>query len=833
MKIWPGRSYPLGATWDGSGVNFAIFSEHATSVELCLFDSPDAKTEFARINLPEQTDLVWHGYVPDLKPGQLYGYRVYGPYDPTHGFRFNPNKVLLDPYSKAIGRDIRWSDAMFGYTIGDPKEDLSMDERDNVAFAPLAVVADPRFRWGNDMPPKTPWHKTVIYEMHVKGFTQTHPGVPKNLRGTYAGLASRAAIKHLKRLGVTAVELMPVHTRVNERHLVEKGLSNYWGYDTMSFFSPDMRFAAAKTPNGVVQEFKEMVRKLHAAGIEVILDVVYNHTGEGNHMGPTLSLRGIDNTSYYRTVPGSSRFYMDFTGCGNTLNMTCPRVLQLIMDSLRYWVQEMHVDGFRFDLASALARELHEVDKLGAFFDIIHQDPVISQVKLIAEPWDLGEGGYQVGNFPVLWTEWNGKYRDVMRRFWKGDGGVLSEFATRLCGSSDLYEHSGRRPYASINFITSHDGFTMHDLVSYNEKHNMANGWNNTDGESNNLSWNCGVEGPTNIEPIKQLREKQKRNFLATLLLSQGVPMIRSGDEIGKTQSGNNNAYNQDNEISWLDWNLSDDQEALLKFTQKVLKIWRKNPVLQRRHFFQGRAIFDTGASDILWLAPTGKEMTPGDWNSHTMRCLGVKFNGKMIDEVDERGHEIVGETLLLLLNAHHESVAFHLPELERREHWQELVHTSPAKKGKHRYRSKEKYMLEPRSMALFQLQKTWPRFLEKFLPEPPTETSATVSSSIDEKPVSASEKLVEKPVAAVPPIAQQESPEMSEPVVGPNVIPMSAPKTSKPAEKNGKVREVDSETKTPATPLQPDEETVGKTPTLKPSDVTSPKKSVPPNETT
>lgn len=549
VRVWPGRPYPLGATWEGNGVNFAMFSANATRVELCLFDSVDSQQESYCVPLREQTDLVWHCFLPDIRPGQLYGYRVHGPYNPQQGHRFNANKVLLDPYAKAIGRGITWSDSMFGYRIGDPQRDLSFDHSDNAAHAPLAMVAAPSFRWGSDRPPRTPWHQTVIYETHVHGFTKQHPDVPEHQRGTFAGLASAASIRHLRALGVTAVELMPVHHHVDDRHLIDQGLSNYWGYNTLSFFAPDTRYAASEVRGSVV-EFKKMVRRLHRAGLEVILDVVYNHTGEGNHLGPTLSLRGIDNASYYRLTPKSGRFYMDYTGCGNTLNMLCPHVLQLIMDSLRYWVEEMHVDGFRFDLASTLARELHEVDRLGAFFDIIHQDPVLSQVELIAEPWDLGEGGYQVGNFPVLWTEWNGKYRDSVRSFWRGDGNAVSQFATRLCGSSDLYEHSVRKPYASINFITSHDGFCLKDLVSYNEKHNLQNGHGNADGDAHSLSWNCGVEGPTEDQQIRELRLKQIRNYMATLMLSQGVPMLCSGDELGRTQRGNNNTYCQDNELS-------------------------------------------------------------------------------------------------------------------------------------------------------------------------------------------------------------------------------------------------------------------------------------------
>jgi glycogen debranching enzyme GlgX len=520
MRVWPGRPYPLGATWDGGGVNFSLFSQHATCVELCLFDAPDAPRESHRIRLPEPTDLAWHGYLPDVFPGQLYGYRVHGPYEPEQGHRFNPNKIVLDPYAKAIGRDVSWGDEMFGYRIGDEREDLSLDDRDNAAIAPLAAVIDSAFTWGDDVPPAIPRHKSVIYEVHVKGFSQLHPGIPEKIRGTYAGLASEAAIAHFKRLGINAVELMPVHHRLDDRHLVDRGLSNYWGYNTLAFFAPDRRYAVSETGPESVREFKRMVHSLHAAGIEVILDVVYNHTAEGNQLGPTLSLRGIDNAAYYRLVHDQPRYYMDYTGCGNTLNMQHPRALQLIMDSLRYWVLEMHVDGFRFDLASALARELHEVDKLGAFFDIIHQDPVLSQVKLIAEPWDLGEGGYQVGNFPVGWNEWNGKYRDTIRSYWRGDSGTVSEFATRLCGSSDLYESSNRRPYASVNFVTSHDGFSLQDLVSYNDKHNEANGEDNRDGDAHNLSWNCGVEGPTRrsaSEPAARAAETELHGDVVSL----------------------------------------------------------------------------------------------------------------------------------------------------------------------------------------------------------------------------------------------------------------------------------------------------------------------------
>ncbi len=704
IRIWPGQPNPLGATWNGLGVNFAIHSEGATGVELCLFDSATAEKEAECIRLPEQTNMVWHGYLPDVRPGQLYGYRIHGPYEPRAGMRFNPNKVVLDPYAKAIGRPVRWDDSMFGYRVGDPEADLSFDERDNAASAPLAAVVDPAFTWGDDRPPRTPWHDTVIYELHVRGFSVLQGRLPKAIRGTYEALTTDTALSHLQRLGVTAVELMPVHHHSYDRHLVERGLANYWGYNTLSFFAPNVRYASSGNPSDSVREFKRMVRALHSAGLEVILDVVYNHTAEGNHLGPTLSLRGIDNRTYYRTVEGDPRYYLDFTGCGNTLNMQSPQVLQLIMDSLRYWVEEMHVDGFRFDLASTLARELYDVDRLGAFFDIIHQDPIISRVKLIAEPWDLGAGGYQVGNFPVLWTEWNGKYRDAVRRFWRGDGGMVSELASRLAGSNDLYEASGRRPYASINFITAHDGFTLHDLVSYNEKHNEANGDGNTDGESHNLSWNCGVEGPTDDPAIKDLRERQKRNLMATLLLSQGVPMISGGDEIGRTQQGNNNAYCQDNEISWTHWNLSPEQREFLAFTSRLITIRREQPVLRRRRFFRGRAVRGAEVKDIAWLEPSGNEMTDESWNAGFVRCLGVRLEGNAIDEVDERGHLIVGDTLLVLLNGHHDRIDFTLPEEGESERWVRLVDTSdPAADGEP-FEGQVRYPLEGRTVVLFKL---------------------------------------------------------------------------------------------------------------------------------
>jgi len=704
MRVWPGRPYPLGATWDGGGVNFSLFSEHATKVELCLFDSPDAERESQRVALPDQTDMAWHGYLPDVHPGQLYGYRVHGPYEPEQGHRFNPNKVLLDPYAKAIGRDLRWGDETFGYAIGDEDEDLSRDDRDNAAGAPLGAVIDTAFTWGDDAPPAVPRHNMVIYEAHVKGFSRLHPEIPDNLRGTYLGLASQPAIEHFKRLGVNAVELMPVHHRVDDRHLVDKGLNNFWGYNTLAFFAPDTRYASAGVGPESVREFKRMVHALHSAGIEVILDVVYNHTAEGNHLGPTLSLRGIDNSSYYRLVHDNPRYYMDYTGCGNTLNMQQPRVLQLIMDSLRYWVLEMHVDGFRFDLASALARELHEVDKLGAFFDIIHQDPVLSQVKLIAEPWDLGEGGYQVGNFPVGWNEWNGKYRDTVRRFWRGDEGTVSEFATRLCGSSDLYESSNRRPYASVNFVTAHDGFTIEDLVSYNEKHNEANGEDNRDGESNNLSWNCGAEGPTDDAQVIELRERQKRNLVATLFLSQGVPMLRGGDELSHTQQGNNNAYCQDNEISWLDWNLDERREDFLEFVATVAGLKRRHPVLHRPKFFQGRPIRGTDVKDIIWLDPSGEEMADEAWNAGFVRSIGVRLAGDAIGEVDEHGERLAGDTMLLLFNADGNPIDFRLPPHAAEEHWELLFDTAQRRPNRTDFPQAEPYVLQGRSVAVLRL---------------------------------------------------------------------------------------------------------------------------------
>jgi glycogen operon protein len=683
MRVWPGNPYPLGATWDGIGTNFALFSEHATKVELCLFDSPDAAMESLCVPLTERTDMVWHGYLPDTGPGQLYGYRVYGPWDPANGHRFNAAKIVLDPYAKTIGRPVRWNDSLFDArrdadgpgdgSCADGSVHRSIDARDSGAHAPLATVTDPAFSWGDDRPPRRAWHDTVIYELHVKGFSHLNDELPRRLRGTYLGLAAEPSIRRLRDLGVTAVELMPVHYRADEFAVRSRGLTNYWGYNTLSYFAPEIRFATSCSTLDTVREFKTMVRVLHAAGIEVILDVVYNHTAEGDHRGPTLSLRGIDNASYYRLQPGRPSRYEDFTGCGNTLNMQHPRVLQLMMDSLRYWVEEMHVDGFRFDLASALARELHAVDRLSAFFDIIQQDPVLSRVKLIAEPWDVGEGGYQVGNFPPGWTEWNARYRDAVRRFWRGDAGLLAEFATRLAGSSDLYSRNGRQPHASINFITAHDGFTLADLVSYHTKHNEANGEDNRDGESNNLSWHCGVEGPTDDPEIRTLRARQRRNFQLTLVVSQGVPMLSGGDEVGRTQGGNNNAYCQDNTISWTPGDVTPDDAAFRRFVERAVHLRHTQPVLRRRTFFKGRR---PGVTDVLWIAPDGRELADTDWNDQTLHALGMLLDGEGISECDEAGRRIVGDTLLILLNSGATAIDFSLPA-PRTPAWTRLIDTA------------------------------------------------------------------------------------------------------------------------------------------------------------
>jgi len=696
--VWPGQPYPLGSTWDGEGVNFALYSEHAERVDLCLFDS-SGKRETLRVQIREQTDMVWHGYLPELRPGQLYGYRVYGPYAPEQGHRFNHHKLLLDPYGKQVQGALRWSDAHFGYKVGHRQEDLSFDRRDDAIGMPKNRVIDSAFTWESDAPPKIPWHDTLIYELHVKGFTMCHPDVPAHLRGTYQGLATAPVIEYFTRLGVTAIELMPVHSFMDDRRLTERGLRNYWGYNSIGFLALEPRYLTTNS----IYEFKTMVKTLHSAGLEVILDVVYNHTAEGNHLGPTLSLKGIDNSTYYRLVADNSRYYMDYTGTGNTLNMRHPRVLQLIMDSLRYWVLEMHVDGFRFDLAATLARELHEVDRLGAFLDIIHQDPVLSQVKLIAEPWDLGEGGYQVGNFPVGWTEWNDRYRDTVRAYWKGDGGLLGDVAYRITGSSDLYAHSGRRPYASINFITAHDGFTLQDLVSYNEKHNEANGEENRDGNNNNLSWNCGAEGPTADSNIQALRAKQKRNLLATLLLSQGVPMLYAGDAIGHTQLGNNNAYCQDNATSWLNWNLQPQDRDLLAFVQRMVGLRKRHPVFHRRRFFQGRPIKGASVKDVLWLDPSGNEIGEDEWRDPSLHCLGMFLSGEGVDETDERGRKLRDENFLVLLNAHHEDVGFTLPAFAAGSRWTAWMDTSRegGLRSLETYDVGTPYPLQARSMAV------------------------------------------------------------------------------------------------------------------------------------
>ena len=655
--VWPGTAYPRGATWDGEGVNFALFSQHAEKVELCIFDD-SGRHELQRIVMRERTDDVWHCYLPEARPGIAYGYRVHGPYKPEEGHRFNPNKLLIDPYAKDLVGRLRWGDALYGYTIGSKREDLSFDRRDSAALIPKGRVLETAFTWGDDRRPNIARQDMVIYEMHVRGFTMQHPEVPADLRGTYAALATAPVIDYLQRLGITTVELLPVHSYLNDRHLAEQGLQNYWGYNTLGFFAPEMRYSASRK----VKEFKTMVKTLHSAGIEVILDVVYNHTCEGNQMGPTLSLRGVDNAAYYIVNADNRRYYDDFTGCGNTVNLEHPRALQLVMDSLRYWVEEMHVDGFRFDLASALAREGGKVENLGGFFDAIRQDPVLNRIKLIAEPWDLGHGGYQVGNFPLGWAEWNDQYRDSMRGYWKGDGGLLGEVAKRLTGSQDLYGWSGKHPHASINFVTAHDGFTLHDLVSYNDKHNEANGEGNRDGNSNNVSWNCGVEGPTDDPDVLSLRTRQKRNLLATLLLSQGVPMLLAGDESGHTQNGNNNVYCQDNALGWLDWQPDAERDALRDFTRHLVHLRRRHPSFGRRSFFRGAPLEAGRTKDLIWYRPDGEEMTPGDWDDGNARCIAMFMSGDGIADVGRRGEALLDDDFLLLFNAYHEDMAFTLP---------------------------------------------------------------------------------------------------------------------------------------------------------------------------
>jgi glycogen operon protein len=687
-------------------VNFALFSEQATKVELCLFNGPQSTKEEQRVELIQYTDQVWHAYLPDVRPGQVYGYRVHGPYRPELGLRFNPNKVLVDPYAKSVVRQTKWHGSMFGYKRGTSQDDGECDFEDNAAYAPLCAVIDPSFVWGDDAPPRIPWSETVIYEAHVKGLTARHPAVPEALRGTYAGLASEDVIDHLQKLGVTSIELMPVHQHEDEPFLLQRGLSNYWGYSTLSFFAPDIRFASSQGFMDQVREFKMMVRALHSAGMEVILDVVYNHTAEGNRWGPTLSLRGIDNLAYYR-LQEDKRRYLDFTGTGNSLNMMHPRVLQLIMDSLRYWVLEMHVDGFRFDLASTLARELYDVDRLAAFFDIIHQDPVLSQVKLIAEPWDLGSGGYQVGNFPVQWTEWNGKYRDAVRRYWRGECAVVGELATRLAGSSDLYAHSCRKPHASINFVTCHDGFTLQDLVSYEQKHNQANKENNRDGANSNLSWNCGQEGPSQNEEILVLRRRQKRNFMATLFFSIGVPMLSGGDELGRTQQGNNNAYCQDSLLSWYPWDLTSSDASFVRFVRRVSALRRSQPVFKRQNFFQGRSIHGSESKDITWLREDGEEMKHKDWLDPSRCVIGLMLGGDALNEIDERGRSIIGDTMLMLVNSNGWPVDFTLPSYTNSDEWQVMLDTRYEEglpENPKSYQSGAGYSLLEHSLALFRL---------------------------------------------------------------------------------------------------------------------------------
>ncbi|GIG24342.1 glycogen debranching protein GlgX [Cellulomonas denverensis] len=697
MRIWPGRPYPLGATYDGSGTNFALFSAVAERVELCLVDADGSER---RIDLPEVDAFVWHGYLPAAQPGQRYGYRVHGPYDPAAGHRCDPNKLLLDPYAKAIDGQIDGDPSLYSYTFGDPQ---TRNTADSAGHTMTSVVVNPYFDWGHDRPPQHEYHESVIYEAHVRGLTKLHPEVPEDIRGTYSALGHPAVVEHLTDLGVTAVELMPVHQFVHDPALADRGLTNYWGYNTIGFFAPHNGYAAYGSTGQQVQEFKAMVKALHAADIEVILDVVYNHTAEGNHLGPTLSFRGIDNASYYRLVDDDRAHYFDTTGTGNSLLMRSPHVLQLIMDSLRYWVHDMHVDGFRFDLAATLARQFHEVDRLSAFFDIVQQDPVISQVKLIAEPWDLGDGGYQVGGFPPLWSEWNGRYRDTVRDFWRGEPSTLAEFASRLSGSSDLYEHTGRRPIASVNFITAHDGFTLRDLVSYNEKHNEANGEDNKDGESFNRSWNCGVEGPTDDPEVTELRQRQSRNFLATLLLSQGVPMLAHGDELGRTQQGNNNVYCQDNELSWVDWDLDATREQLLEYTRTVVALRRDHPVFRRRRFFAGAPERggESDLRDIAWLDPCGTHMSDEQWQEAYARSVMVFLNGDAIAEPDLRGEEVVDDSFLVLFNGAPEPVTFSLPGEDYGDTWTVVLDTDSQFEAGEVKKARAELSLAPRSLVV------------------------------------------------------------------------------------------------------------------------------------
>ncbi|MCE6989736.1 glycogen debranching protein GlgX [Dyadobacter sp. CY323] len=684
VKTLPGRPYPLGATWDGKGINFAVFSENADGIELCLFQPENEAEEFMKIKIEEVTHHIWHVYIPGLEPGQLYGYRAFGPHDPENGHRFNHNKLLLDPYCKAINGSIKWDNSVFGYEFGDPEEDLSYNEGDSAGFMPKAVVIDPGFDWQGDTRLEIPYHNTVIYEVHVKGFTMMREEIPEEIRGTYAGIAHPASIQYLKDLGVTSVELMPVHHFIEDQHLLEKGLTNYWGYNTLGFFAPDNRYSSNREPGGQVREFKEMVRELHKAGIEVILDVVYNHTAEGNHMGPTLSFKGLDNAAYYRLMKDDMRHYMDYTGTGNTLNVQLPNVLALIMDSLRYWVTEMHVDGFRFDLAAALARTLHETDSLSSFFNIIHQDPVISQVKLIAEPWDIGEEGYMVGKFPTGWAEWNGIYRDQVRDFWRGSDIAMTAFAHRFTGSPDLYQSDYRRPTASINFITAHDGYTLNDLVSYHEKHNEANGEDNNDGDDSNHSWNCGVEGPTDDTQINALRARQKRNLLTTMFLSQGVPMLVAGDEFGRTQNGNNNAYCQDNEISWLDWKAADQQ--LLEFTKSLIRFCEEHPTFRRRRWFQDLPVIGSDVKDIMWFRPDGHQIPDQQWDDDIARSFGVFLNGQGIRCVDSDGNRLQDDHFYIIFHTGDEPLDFELPNEECGDEWHIVINTAENFIGENEY---------------------------------------------------------------------------------------------------------------------------------------------------
>ena len=666
VKKLPGKPYPLGATWDGLGVNFALYSAHAEKIELVLFDSPADSSPSYTIALTEHTGPIWHIYLPNLKPGQLYGYRVHGPYDPGNGYRFNPNKVLLDPYVKAIGRQLEWDDSLYGYEIGHEEKDMTFSTLDSAAYAPLGVVIEERFEWGDDRSPNIPWADTIIYETHVKGISQSHPDVPESVRGTYLGLVSEPILDHLKQLGVTTIQLLPVHAKIHDHFLVEKNLTNYWGYNTLAYLAPEPSYAS-EGGHAAVREFKMMVRALHAAGFEVIIDVVYNHTGEGNHLGPTLSCRGVDNLSYYKLNPSDQRYLMDYTGTGNTLDVGNSHVLQLVMDSLRYWVLEMHVDGFRFDLAAALARDLFEINMLAAFFQVIQQDPILSQVKLIAEPWDVGPGGYQIGSFPWQWTEWNGRYRDILRRFWRGDHGLVGDVATRLAGSSDLYEWSGRRPYASINFITAHDGYTLHDFVSYEQKHNEINQEGNRDGHNANYSINLGVEGPTDDEEINAQRLALKQGLIATLMFSQGVPMLLGGDELSRTKRGNNNSYCQDNEINWHNWDLSEDEEQFLAYVSSVIAFRKNHPNFRRHRYLTGTAD-EEGVKDVLWGHPDGREMNDSDWHDGGLPCLGMLLEGNRIQRRDARGNRLTDDTFFVIFNKGAESVDFSLPGQELHE---------------------------------------------------------------------------------------------------------------------------------------------------------------------